>query len=117
MESKCPLGEAQPEESRLLSDEETNKAFDNAFDKEVFFTHEPTVEEIITIRLKAVAQAQRVLDMEHEQKRVKEAIDALVTDIKKAQWKDDWGVKGVIYEDMLNKITKKHKGILRSKKG
>jgi hypothetical protein len=42
----------------LLTDEEINKAFDSAFDKGVYFDHKPTVEEILTIRLRAVAQAQ-----------------------------------------------------------
>ena len=42
----------------LLSDDEINKAFDEAFDKPISFDHKPTPEEIITIRLRAVAQAQ-----------------------------------------------------------
>ena len=42
----------------LLSDEEINKAFDEAFDKPIYLDHEPTPEEIITIRLRAVAQTQ-----------------------------------------------------------
>lgn len=42
----------------LLSDEEINKAWDDAFDKPIEFDHKPTAEEIFMIRMKAVAQAQ-----------------------------------------------------------
>ena len=42
----------------LLSDEELNKAFDSAFDEPVDFDHEPTPEEVINIRFRAIAQAQ-----------------------------------------------------------
>jgi hypothetical protein len=40
----------------LLTDEEINKAFDSAFDKDVYFDPKPTTEEILTIRLRSVAQ-------------------------------------------------------------
>ena len=43
---------------KILDDVEINRAFDNAFDKPVLLDHKPTPDEIITIRLRAVAQAQ-----------------------------------------------------------
>ncbi len=42
----------------FLSDEEINSAFDKAFDSPINFDHKPTLEEIMLIRLRAVAQAQ-----------------------------------------------------------
>ena len=45
-------------EQVILSDEELNKAFKGAFDKPVYYDHKPTPDEIMTIRLRAVAQAQ-----------------------------------------------------------
>ena len=56
-----PLKENPP----LLSDVEINKAFDEAFDKPISFDHKPTPEEIITIRLRAVAEAQRNICVNH----------------------------------------------------
>ncbi len=44
--------------SKLLCDKELNDAWENAFDKPVYLDHKPTLEEIFTIRLRAVAQAQ-----------------------------------------------------------
>jgi len=41
-----------------LTPEEIDKAFDGAFDKPIEFDHKPTPDEIILIRLKAVAQTQ-----------------------------------------------------------
>ena len=41
-----------------LTDEEVDRAFDGAFDKPMNFDHKPTQEEILLIRLKAVAEAQ-----------------------------------------------------------
>ena len=41
-----------------LTEEETDEAWDNAFDTPIEFDHKPTMEEIIAIRLKAVNQAQ-----------------------------------------------------------
>ena len=46
----------------LPEDEEIQSAFDEAFDKPVYLDHEPTPEEIILIRLRAVAQAQHQKD-------------------------------------------------------
>ncbi len=40
-----------------LTDEEINKTFEGAFDKPVDFDHKPTMDEILTLRLKAVEQA------------------------------------------------------------
>jgi len=42
-------------EERLLSDEQLNEAFDNAFEKPVSFDHKPTADEILTFKLRAVA--------------------------------------------------------------
>lgn len=42
----------------LLTDEELNQAFAGAFDKDVFFDHKPTPEEIITLRFRAIRDAQ-----------------------------------------------------------
>ena len=36
------------------------------------------------------------------------ATDEMLANIKKTMWKDDWGIKGVIYEVMLEKIVKRH---------
>ena len=47
---------AKPE--LLLTDEELNRAWDDAFDTPVNFDHRPTGDEILTIRLRAVAKAQ-----------------------------------------------------------
>ena len=55
-----------PDRPLLLSDEEINKAFDEAFDKPISFDHKPTPEEIITIRLRAVAQAQWQADIKQK---------------------------------------------------
>lgn len=52
-----------PKELPLISDEELNKAFDGAFDKAINFDHKPTPEEIVTLRFRAIAQAQRDHDM------------------------------------------------------
>ena len=46
----------------LLSDEALNQVFNNAFDKPVSLDHKPTVDEIFTIRLRAVAQTQLAKD-------------------------------------------------------
>ena len=43
---------------KVLEDSELNRALDNAFDVPINFDHKPTAEEIITIRLRAMAQAQ-----------------------------------------------------------
>lgn len=43
---------------RGLTPEEVNKAFDNAFDQPINLDHKPSPEEILTIRLEAVAVAQ-----------------------------------------------------------
>ena len=51
----------------LLSDVEINKAFDEAFDKPIYLDHKPTSEEIITIRLRAVAQAQWNICVNHSE--------------------------------------------------
>uniref|UniRef100_A0A6M3IY88 Uncharacterized protein n=1 Tax=viral metagenome TaxID=1070528 RepID=A0A6M3IY88_9ZZZZ len=42
----------------MLSDKEILAAYDNAFDNPVNFDHKPTPEEILLIRLRAVAKAQ-----------------------------------------------------------
>jgi len=42
----------------ILTDTELNEAFDGAFSKPVNFNHKPTPEDLLTIRLRAVAQAQ-----------------------------------------------------------
>ncbi len=52
------MSQKERDKPPLLSDEEINKAFDEAFDTPISFDHKPTPEEIITIRLRAVAQAQ-----------------------------------------------------------
>jgi len=36
-----------------------------------------------------------------------EWIPQLIQGIKDAMWKDDWGVKGVLYEDMLDSLVRK----------
>lgn len=50
---------------RPLSDEELNKAWDNAFEKPINFDHKPTGDELLTIRLRAVAKAQREADVRY----------------------------------------------------
>ncbi len=40
-----------------LTDEKLNKAFDSAFDAPLYLDHKPTPDDLITLRLKAVAQA------------------------------------------------------------
>ncbi len=47
----------------ILSEEAINKAWDDAFDKPVMLDHKPTADEILTIRLRMVAQAQRDTDI------------------------------------------------------
>jgi len=42
----------------ILSDSELMNAWENAFEKGIYFDHKPTPEDIITLRLRAVAQAQ-----------------------------------------------------------
>jgi len=42
----------------LLTPEETEKAFDNAFETPVDLDHKPTIEEIFALTLKAVTKAQ-----------------------------------------------------------
>ena len=49
---------------KIITDEQINRAFDGAFDKPLYFDYKPTEEEIITIRLRAVAQAQLDADKE-----------------------------------------------------
>ncbi len=43
---------------RILSDKELNDAWDNAFETPISFDHKPTADEIFTLRLRAIAQAQ-----------------------------------------------------------
>lgn len=38
---------------------------------------------------------------------VVEWIPSLIQKIKDNMWNDDWGIKGVLYEDMLDKLVKK----------
>ncbi len=40
-------------------------------------------------------------------KEVVEWIPELMKTIKDAMWTDDWGVKGVLYTDMLDSLVKK----------
>ena len=47
------------EKMPVLSDEELNKAWETAFGIPVAFDHKPTAEEIFTIELKTVVQAQK----------------------------------------------------------
>jgi len=41
-----------------LTDKDLLEAWENTFEQAVYFDHQPTADEIITIRLRAVAQAQ-----------------------------------------------------------
>jgi len=40
-------------------------------------------------------------------RKVVEWIPELIQKIKDNMWKDDWGVRGVLYEDMLDSLVKK----------
>ena len=40
-------------------------------------------------------------------KEVVEWIPQLINQIKEQMWKDDWGIKGVIYPDQLDSLVKK----------
>lgn len=44
--------------NKLLPDDQIMKAFESAFDEDVYFDHKPTPDEILLIRLRAVAKAQ-----------------------------------------------------------
>ena len=57
---------------KLITDEQINQAFDDAFDRPVFLDHKPTPEEIIIIRLRAVVQAQRDDTSEYYEAIIKE---------------------------------------------
>ena len=54
---------SHPAELKVLSDERLNETWNNTFDIPVNFDHKPTVEEIFTLRLRAVAQAQLASDI------------------------------------------------------
>ena len=59
---------------------------------------------------------QSVIDMIEDQaeisfkagiREVAEWIPKLIEKIKNNMWEDDWGIKGVLYEDMLDSLVKK----------
>lgn len=56
------LGYRSDKEMPVLGDDEINTAFEEAFAKPIYLAHKPTPEEILLIRLKAIAKAQRDLD-------------------------------------------------------
>lgn len=49
---------ASKEQDLLLTPEQIDKAFEDAFEKPITFDHKPTPDEIFALKLKAVAQAQ-----------------------------------------------------------
>ena len=63
---------------KRLTDEEVNSLFDHALDKGVNFDHKPTLGEIFTVRLKAIADAQ-IASCEEQAKEKREEIARIIS--------------------------------------
>jgi predicted metal-dependent hydrolase len=59
-------------------------------------------------RIKAVEQARK-----EERDRADKILVKMVADLKRARWKDDWGVRGVIYDNFIKPIVDKAREALK----
>ena len=57
--------------------------------------------------VRADRQAQAEISFKAGIREVAEWIPKLIEKIKNNMWEDDWGIKGVLYEDMLDSLVKK----------
>lgn len=103
----------QVEEMERLSDEESKKTWETAFDKPVFLDHKPTPEEIFIIRLRAIAQAQYDADLRAHKESLRQVFKdlegGLAPDYKSETGSDDstmisdWFLANVILQSLRKK--------------